>query len=73
MLSQLGLEGLDATPFHPDFRIAFYGAFRTDKDFYGQSIIENLYQICQSTGRGQFFTGAVKISTKGGHQYKMPI
>jgi hypothetical protein len=29
-----------------NFSVTFYGAFRTDADFYGADIIDNLYRIC---------------------------
>ena len=32
--------------FNHGFSVTFYGAFRSDDDFYGSDIIDNLYKIC---------------------------
>ena len=57
---------------HKGFSLTFYGAFRSDADFYGKEIIDNLYRICQETGNEGFFDGVVKISKTSAH-YHMPV
>jgi hypothetical protein len=53
------------------FSVTFYGAFRSDADFYGANIVDNLYKICQETGKKNFFNGYLKIS-KSNKVYSMP-
>jgi predicted ferric reductase len=48
--------------FNKGFSLTFFGAFRNDEDFYGKEIIENLYKICNETGKENFFNAYLKIS-----------
>lgn len=54
-------------------KFTFYGAFRSDADFYGREIIDNLYKIGQETGNGGFFNGLAKISKRNDHDYQYSI
>ena len=39
-------EDYDNMFIYGEFSLTFYGAFQSDKDFYGKEIIENLYKVC---------------------------
>ena len=37
--------------FNPGFSLTFFGAFKTDEDYYGKEVIEALYRIAKETGK----------------------